>query len=400
MVVESKVVFGDVSDIWIELIEEAEERLIIFTPYFDDKLIEVIDSIEDPMTFETVTLVTNMDDKHIAQNTHQIRILKIISDKGVVIKGLSNLHAKVLVVDEKYMTIGSQNFTESGSRKNKEATIVLTLEMGDAHVQELSDMEKWLAESKIVPSEYIQELYELFPEGAYINDDVFQESKLKVEGAKRKITKKIRKEKYQQSTTIIAELTGVVKSYRDNSKPQNKDWKLVLKNGNDLKPYKGMMLPIINILMNELRVVRVAPTQFSRFSDSFLYSKDFSVSFLQNIIDGKTYNVHIEVNLSKDLKIADVYLNFDGMDFEDFYISYPFDVKDFIEVADELIWAKEPKSILDNVPENIKDLVLKSFRFAKPLNYTTNETYDFIGGEGEYEITLRQFKDRLFFTVF
>lgn len=101
---------GDCSWLWEEKINEAYDSLLIFTPYFDYYLEELLDNCELP--YESMTLVSQLDyidDRE--ENLNRLRVMLNLMSKGVNVLKLERLHAKALVVDEDWAIFGSQNFT-------------------------------------------------------------------------------------------------------------------------------------------------------------------------------------------------------------------------------------------------------------------------------------------------
>lgn len=101
---------NDCSHLWEEYIQDANDSIVVFTPYFDWILVRLFSECELP--YSDITLVTQLDrvDSRSENLTRLDRIVELWG-LGVNIRILDRLHAKVLIVDEEHAFFGSQNFT-------------------------------------------------------------------------------------------------------------------------------------------------------------------------------------------------------------------------------------------------------------------------------------------------
>jgi hypothetical protein len=105
-----KIHLNDCSDLWEEYIQEASSNIVVFTPYFDWMLVNLLAQGDVP--YENISLVTQLDriDARSENLTRLDRIVELMN-LGVNVRIVDRLHAKILIVDEMYAFFGSQNFT-------------------------------------------------------------------------------------------------------------------------------------------------------------------------------------------------------------------------------------------------------------------------------------------------
>lgn len=140
----------DCSEIWNEWISEATSSVLIFTPYFDELLSHLIEDTE--LAFSEICIVTQLDwmDKS-SQNITRLRLILRLVMKGVRVRLLDRLHAKVLFVDNEKVIFGSQNFTlySTGSYE-----ISTELDFGDVYFDEVeAKLGDWLESSSEISFE-------------------------------------------------------------------------------------------------------------------------------------------------------------------------------------------------------------------------------------------------------
>ena len=101
---------NDCSGLWEEYIQDANDNIVVFTPYFDWILVRLFSECEVP--YSDITLITQLDrvDMRSENLTRLDRIVELWN-LGVNVRILDRLHAKVLIVDEEHAFLGSQNFT-------------------------------------------------------------------------------------------------------------------------------------------------------------------------------------------------------------------------------------------------------------------------------------------------
>lgn len=93
-------------------------RILAASPYItEDRLFKRCDP-------KAVTLYTTFDALTFASGASSIRILKLLSKKGISIFQVQSLHAKAVLIDGKSFSLGSQNLTRRGRKENLEASFV------------------------------------------------------------------------------------------------------------------------------------------------------------------------------------------------------------------------------------------------------------------------------------
>lgn len=112
----------DVYPQWKRLITKAQDSITIYSPFFDGLILSVLKA-NSKLASERITIVTNFNYETGLEFPAQLLTIKKAMSKGISVLNLRGLHAKVLLVDEKYVILGSQNFTSRG-RKNEEVSVM------------------------------------------------------------------------------------------------------------------------------------------------------------------------------------------------------------------------------------------------------------------------------------
>jgi len=98
----------------VNAISSARERVWICTPYIGRKAIEILSKLGSDIDIKIVT-------RQYVENREAIEFLM---SRGIDIKILPSLHAKIYIVD-RTVFIGSMNLTDTSLFNNIEASIVL-----------------------------------------------------------------------------------------------------------------------------------------------------------------------------------------------------------------------------------------------------------------------------------
>lgn len=107
---------ADVYHKWKRLIKQAENSIVVFTPYFDSLLPRLLRSSR----IARIEVVTDLSPQSGALDyLAQLRSIKRLLNAQIVVRSLPRLHAKVLWVDDEQVIYGSQNFTNY-ARSSKE----------------------------------------------------------------------------------------------------------------------------------------------------------------------------------------------------------------------------------------------------------------------------------------
>lgn len=95
---------------WAEIAELAQSELVIFTPYFDEIILEIFE--RSSLSNHRKSLVTQLDWRNDSrQGINQKALMDIIISRGIDVRVLPRLHAKAIVSDWDRAIVGSQNFT-------------------------------------------------------------------------------------------------------------------------------------------------------------------------------------------------------------------------------------------------------------------------------------------------
>jgi phosphatidylserine/phosphatidylglycerophosphate/cardiolipin synthase-like enzyme len=124
---------------------EANDSVVVFTPFFDQLLIDIFEQCSLPKS--EITLVTQLDweDSGLKSFNKAKNILEFIQ-LGINVRILDRLHAKILIVDWDRAMFGSQNFTNYSTQ-----SVEISVEVdryGDSFEEAFEDFEKLLADSR------------------------------------------------------------------------------------------------------------------------------------------------------------------------------------------------------------------------------------------------------------
>lgn len=105
---------------WRSRVKTAQSRIVVLSPYLDDLVRTLLK--RSPLDQSCTTVVTNLNPDEVSPTLlKQVRTLRKLIADGVDVRHLDRLHAKVLLVDDAAVSIGSQNFTRF-ARKSRETT--------------------------------------------------------------------------------------------------------------------------------------------------------------------------------------------------------------------------------------------------------------------------------------
>lgn len=142
----------DVYAEWKARVKDACDSIVVFTPYLDALVVRLL--FHSAMDADRLVVVTDLSPTTGALNyLAQLRAIAKLLDRGISVRSLERLHAKVLMTDGKFVTVGSQNFT-TFARNSHEATSVPDTDLSDSvFVQTLNT---WLADATPIDSELIE----------------------------------------------------------------------------------------------------------------------------------------------------------------------------------------------------------------------------------------------------
>lgn len=112
----------DVYAKWKRLVAAAQDSITIYTPFFD-QLLPSLMKANKHVDLDNINIVTDFSPESLLELPHQLLTIKKILSDGISVLTLPGLHAKILLIDDKYVSVGSQNFTCRG-RRNKEASVL------------------------------------------------------------------------------------------------------------------------------------------------------------------------------------------------------------------------------------------------------------------------------------
>ncbi len=136
------------------MIGRAEKNITIFTPYFDNTLLRLLNA-NAAVERDQVAIVTDISPDNALEMPYQLRAAKKALSQGISVLSLQGLHAKVLLIDGIQSSIGSQNFTERG-RRNREASVLPDAMLGDSYF--VKTLHEWRSEASKVTEDELDEL--------------------------------------------------------------------------------------------------------------------------------------------------------------------------------------------------------------------------------------------------
>lgn len=144
----------DIYPKWVKYIKKANSSVVIFSPYVDNALKDLI-SNTDIKKLTELKIISRVDSSTIFDKPYQVRSLVNCLKTGAEIYHLEDLHAKILLIDRKFIVIGSQNFTYAG-KKNKETSVTPPFTFEGSIF--LNIIENWILKASKIDSEYLNKL--------------------------------------------------------------------------------------------------------------------------------------------------------------------------------------------------------------------------------------------------
>lgn len=138
---------------WTKRVKSAEHSIVVFTPYFDRLLEQLLGNAT--VGPESITVVTDLSPTGGSEYLAQLTTIQRMLSAGIEVRSLERLHAKVLLVDDANVSLGSQNFT-SFARKSKECTAVPGDQLGGSRFVE--QLLNWNDEASRVDEALVAEL--------------------------------------------------------------------------------------------------------------------------------------------------------------------------------------------------------------------------------------------------
>jgi len=137
---------------WRERVSAATTSVRVFTPYFDRLLVDLL--AESALPGYTKTVVTDLSPRSGNQQ-YRAQLLAALDllERGVELVSLERLHAKVLVVDEGAVSVGSQNFTHYATNSRE-----TTANIREPDEDFTAVLDEWYQASVSVPEQFVREL--------------------------------------------------------------------------------------------------------------------------------------------------------------------------------------------------------------------------------------------------
>lgn len=108
---------------WLrDSLKTCQSRLLVASPYVNGAFAQVLAEVSSSVK---TTLVTKTDLRDFAMGSSNLETLCSLASKGVRVRSLDDLHAKVYVLDRDRALITSANATWSGLRSNWECGVAL-----------------------------------------------------------------------------------------------------------------------------------------------------------------------------------------------------------------------------------------------------------------------------------
>lgn len=143
----------DVYYFWRRRIRQADSSITVYSPFFNKSLLSLLGNTS--LRNDKITIVTELNPVALLQVPSQLLTLKRALSEGIAVLTTPGLHAKVLLIDDRYITVGSQNFTSRG-RKNKECTSVPREAMSTTHF--VDTLIQWRKDAETIDEDFIDKL--------------------------------------------------------------------------------------------------------------------------------------------------------------------------------------------------------------------------------------------------
>ncbi len=134
---------------WKKEIAKAQKSITFLSPYLTSNTANLVFQKSPP---EIITVCTVFSFKNFVTGASSVKTLIQLKNMGIRLLHLDSLHAKILTVDDKFASVGSQNLTFGGTR-NKEASIII---LEKEKILQLSNfINNWLEKSIEISEEML-----------------------------------------------------------------------------------------------------------------------------------------------------------------------------------------------------------------------------------------------------
>ena len=144
----------DIYPKWYKYVTLAQKSITVISPYVDNTVKMLLTNSKINYGVK-ICIITRIDPDTIFDKPYQIRSLINCMKNDIAVFHLDELHAKLLIIDDKYISVGSQNFTSRG-KKNKETTMISKHSFEDSKF--LEQINEWKIISDEIELDYLSEL--------------------------------------------------------------------------------------------------------------------------------------------------------------------------------------------------------------------------------------------------
>lgn len=184
----------DVYPDWSRRIESAKESVTVYAPYFDGRLKAILQRAR--ISPVRITIVTALDDVNaLLMHPAQLDVIKWALDRGMPVLSLDGLHAKILLTDDRYVTVGSQNFTRRGGM-NKECTALPREAFEGTRL--LAALVEWKGGAEAIPKELVATLMQVLKTFNRRHRGFTAEVKEKVDAARERIRQELTRRRWRR----------------------------------------------------------------------------------------------------------------------------------------------------------------------------------------------------------
>lgn len=201
---------------------DTDKKVYVLSPYITSKAEDILANAKN------CEIYTDISVENFVFGSSSLKTLKNLINKGIKVYHLPKLHAKIILVADTFVSIGSQNLTNKGT-KNKEATFTSSFPETIKPIEkELK--EKWLPNREEVNIENlidIEEVIEPFDKKlkGFNNDILKAKNEVEKRGKRRKDKENEYREKLKFLEIILNSLlktkqkvNGTVKAFKKNNK--------------------------------------------------------------------------------------------------------------------------------------------------------------------------------------
>ena len=140
---------GSIHRRWRSELRKARERVVVLSPYLTSPMAKSVLECAPRGICEIYTILSL---ENFATGASSINTLKTLQEHKYAVYELGNLHAKIIIVDGSFASIGSQNLTKKGSL-NLEATVAVSDPSDVAAIAE--GIEPWLANRRLITKQML-----------------------------------------------------------------------------------------------------------------------------------------------------------------------------------------------------------------------------------------------------